>query len=112
MRKSILVPVLSVAAFLLTASAERDEAYRRAQRAVNAKIGFCIHLAVYVIVNIVLVAINLTCSPQYLWFLWPLCGWGIGIFFHGFGVFAFRSGPVMKERMVERETEKLMSRKR
>jgi hypothetical protein len=89
---------------------ERDEARRRARRTVNSKIGFFIHLAVYVVVNIALVAINLTCSPQYLWFFWPLFGWGIGVFFHAF--FAFRSGAAMKERMIERETEKLMSGKK
>ena len=91
---------------------ERDEAYRRARRTVNSKIGFYIHLAVYVVVNIVLVAINLTYSPQYLWFFWPLFGWGIGIFFHGFGAFSFRSGSAVKERMIEREAEKLMAGKR
>jgi len=91
---------------------ERDEARRRAQRTVNYRIGFYIHLAVYVVVNVLLVAINLMCSPQYLWFFWPLCGWGIGIFFHALGVFVFRSGLAVKERMVERETEKLMSGKK
>ena len=91
---------------------ERDDAYRRARRTVDAKIGFYIHLAVYVVVNIVLVAINLTHSPQYLWFLWPLFGWGIGVFFHAAGVFVFRPGSGIKERMVEREAEKLMSGKK
>ena len=91
---------------------EKDEAYRRARRTVDAKIGFYIHLAVYVVVNILLVAINLTHSPQYLWFLWPLFGWGIGIFFHALGVFVFRSGLAVKERMIEREAEKLMSGKK
>lgn len=91
---------------------EKNEAYRRARRTVDAKIGFYIHLGVYVVVNIALVAINLTHSPQYLWFLWPLFGWGIGVFFHALGVFVFRSGLAVKERMVEREAEKLMSDKK
>jgi hypothetical protein len=91
---------------------EKDEAYRRARRTVDAKIGFYIHLAVYVAVNIVLVTINLAHSPQYLWFLWPLFGWGIGVFFHALGVFVFHSGSGIKERMVEREAEKLRSDKR
>jgi hypothetical protein len=91
---------------------ERDDAYRRATRTVNAKIGFYIHLVIYVVVNILLVLINLKYSPQYLWFLWPLFGWGIGIAFHALGIFVFPSGSAVKERMIEREAEKLTSGKR
>jgi uncharacterized membrane protein len=46
------------------------------------KRGFKIHLACYLITNTVFLIANLAFSPEKLWFLWPLLGWGIGIFSH------------------------------
>jgi len=45
--------------------------------------GFRIHLAAYILVNALLIAINLLLTPDRLWFYWPLLGWGIGIIAHG-----------------------------
>lgn len=82
--------------------------YEEATRRVEAKIGFYFHLAVYVGVNLLLMIINLSRSPQYLWFIWPLFGWGIGVFFHGLSVFVFSGRRLerTKERMIEKEISK------
>jgi hypothetical protein len=67
-----------------------DEAYRRAKKRVEELKGFYAHLVIFVAVNALLVLINLWTSPGFLWFLIPLVGWGIGLFFHavfGFGLF-------------------------
>lgn len=87
---------------------ENQEAYRRAKKRVQAKIGFYIHLAVYVGVNILLIIINLATSPQYLWFRWPLLGWSIGLFFHGMSIFVFSGGKFkeIKEKMIEEEMKR------
>jgi hypothetical protein len=87
---------------------EDQQAYEKARKRVEAKIAFYIHLTVYVGVNILLVIINLITSPQYLWFKWPLLGWGIGLFFHGLSTFVFVSGKFgrIKERMIEEEIKK------
>jgi hypothetical protein len=85
---------------------ENQEAYQKAKKRVEAKIAFYIHLAVYVGVNILLLMINLVTSTQYLWFKWPLIGWGIGLFFHALGVFAFTEGSSIKERMIQKEMQK------
>jgi bacteriorhodopsin len=85
---------------------ENQEAYQKAKKRVEAKIGFYIHLAVYVGVNILLIIINLLTSTQELWFKWPLIGWGIGVLFHALGVFAFTERSSIKERMIEKEMEK------
>jgi hypothetical protein len=53
----------------------------------NPRIGFFIHLLVYVLVNALLVAINLSTSTAHLWFKWPLLGWGVGVLLHGLAVF-------------------------
>jgi hypothetical protein len=91
---------------------ENQEAYQRAKKRVEIKIGFYIHLSVYIGVNILLLIINLITSPQVLWFKFPLIGWGIGVFFHGLGVFVFSGGSAIKERMIEKEIEREAQRKR
>lgn len=87
---------------------ENQEAYQSAKKRVQAKIGFYIHLAVYVGVNILLIIINLATSPQYFWFRWPLLGWSIGLFFHGMFIFVFsgRKFKEIKERMIEEEMKR------
>ena len=90
---------------------ENQEAYERAKKRVEAKIGFYIHLSVYIAVNILLIIVNISTSPQYLWFKWPLIGWGIGVFSHGLGVFVFTGGSAIKDQMIEREMKKEASKK-
>jgi hypothetical protein len=87
---------------------ENQETYEKAKKRVEAKIGFYIHLAVYVGVNGLLIVINLTTSPHSLWFKWPLLGWGIGLFFHGISIFVFsgRKFKEIKEKMVEEEMKR------
>jgi hypothetical protein len=85
---------------------ENQEAYQKAKKRVEAKIGFYIHLAVYIVVNIILIIINLRTSPEYIWFKWPLIGWGIGVFFHAMGVFVFTGKSAIKEQMIEKEIKK------
>jgi hypothetical protein len=82
---------------------KHDTAGRRAQRQASAKLGIYIHLIAYIAVNLLLVVVNLSTTPQLLWFLWPLFGWGIGLFAHWFAVFV---GPKLMKRLVERELEK------
>jgi hypothetical protein len=85
---------------------ENQEAYQRAKQRVEAKFGFYIHLAVYLVVNGLLLTINLLTAPGEYWFLWPLLGWGIGLLFHGLGVFVFVDGIGIKVHMIEKEMRK------
>ena len=87
-----------------------QENYQRAKKKVEAKLGFFTHLIVFIIVNAMLIIINLTTSPHELWFKWPLIGWGIGLFFHGLGVFVIGEGSRIKERMIEKEMHKKAQR--
>ena len=48
--------------------------------------GFFYHFWSYVIVNVILIAVNLIFTPDKLWFYWPLLGWGIGLLAHGLAV--------------------------
>jgi hypothetical protein len=89
---------------------EHQEAYEKAKKRAEAKIGFYIHLAVFVGVNLLLIVINLVTAPGHLWFRWPLMGWGIGLFFHGLGVFASFKGDSIKKWMIDKEIETMRKR--
>lgn len=89
---------------------EDREAYQSAKKRVEAKIGFFSHIAVYIVVNCLLIIINISTSPQYLWFKWPLLGWGIGVIFHALGVFVFSGGSAFKERLIREEMKKQASK--
>ncbi|MGH6735431.1 MAG: 2TM domain-containing protein [Methyloceanibacter sp.] len=42
-----------------------------------------IHIAAYVAVVVICAAVNFWLSPDNLWFVWVLLGWGIGVAAHG-----------------------------
>jgi hypothetical protein len=44
------------------------------------------HFAIFLLINGLLLAINLTTSHHRLWFVWPLMCWGIGLALHAFAV--------------------------
>jgi hypothetical protein len=86
-----------------------DQLRQRARRRVNQKMGFYIHLAVYVLVNLGLAAINLASGGQ-RWHLWPLAGWGLGLAIHGIVTFASLRGEGVRERMLDKELARLKQR--
>lgn len=65
------------------------ERYQKAKKQVQEVKGFYSHLASYIVVMIVIVYINLKYTPEILWFIWSMLGWGIGLFFHAMKVFNF-----------------------
>jgi hypothetical protein len=85
---------------------ENPEAYQRAKKRVAAKIGFYRHLTIYIAVCILLIAINLSTSTQYLWVKWPLMGWGIAVLLHALRVFGSSGRPAITEEMITKEMEK------
>lgn len=69
--------------------------------------GFYIHLTAFVVVNALLLFVNLTTSPERLWFYWPLLGWGIGIIAHAVVTFWL---PGVRDKMIDNEIAKRSSR--
>ena len=86
---------------------KNQKTYLRAKKRVEAKIAFYLHLAAYIVVNLLLIVINIATSTDYLWFKWPLLGWGIAIGFHALMTFVFSGGSVIKEKMIEKEMERM-----
>lgn len=64
---------------------ERTKTRKAAQR-VEELTGFYIHFTVFVLVNLLLVAVNWATSPDQWWAQWPLLGWGIGVLAHGLAI--------------------------
>src|SRR5688572_13027498 len=79
-----------------------DEAYEAARQRVEAKIGFFVHAAVYVVINVIFLIIV-------GWdFLWATVFWGLGLAFHGFATF-FKDDPRLrhwKERAIQKELQR------
>ena len=74
--------------------------YLKAKERVETLRGFYIHLTVYVIVNLGLFFINMMTSPETLWFIWPLMGWGIALVLHALRVFVERPGSSWEEKKI------------
>ncbi len=64
-----------------------DEKYRAAKAHVGEIRGFYGHLIIFVIINILLFAINIIQGVHYLWFYWVTIFWGIGLCMHAFSVY-------------------------
>ena len=79
-----------------------QDRYRRAKERVAQLRDFYSHASIYGLVNGVLFTINMLTSPQDLWFVWPLMGWGIGLASHALGVFGVASllGRDWEERKI------------
>ncbi|MCB2020901.1 MAG: 2TM domain-containing protein [Burkholderiaceae bacterium] len=90
----------------MNASTPPDDIEARARRRVGMKMGFYIHLLVYVLVNLGLFAINMARGGEH-WAIWPLAGWGLGLAIHGIVTFLNLSGEGMRERMLKDEIERL-----
>ena len=81
--------------------------YEQAKKRVEAKYGFYVHLSVFLAVNLLLIIINLSNLSEGIWFIYPLGGWGIGLFFHALGVFLIGGkGTMIREKMIEKEMNK------
>ncbi len=61
----------------------------RSQRRFNTsrRRSFWGHLVSYLAVNLFLIVLNLITSPSYFWAIFPLLGWGLGLFFHWWSVY-------------------------
>jgi transcriptional regulator with XRE-family HTH domain len=87
-----------------TIESSADKQEEEAFRYVRKLRGFYLHLFRYVVVVLVLLAINLIVSPQRMWVFWVIGGWGLGIALHAFRVFRpdWLLGPQWERQQVEK----------
>ncbi|GGE38376.1 2TM domain-containing protein [Actibacterium pelagium] len=81
----------------------QEEIYEKARQRAEAKYGFFVHAVVYVAVMLLLLIINLLTSSGYLWFIWPLLGWGLALTIHGARVFLLGDRNAIVDALTERE---------
>ncbi|OCL28059.1 histidine kinase [Orenia metallireducens] len=87
---------------------ENEELYKQAKERVAQLKVFYKHLFTYILVNSGLAILNLTTSPESLWFYWPMLGWGIGLASHSFSVFGF--GKLLGKDWEEKKIRELMNK--
>jgi hypothetical protein len=84
-----------------------DDIDHLARRRAGAKLGWYAHAVFYVLVNAVVFAMSRYGFGERPWSMFPLLGWGLGLALHGVSVFALGSGSSLRERMVQKERERI-----
>ena len=80
-----------------------DKTYIKAQKRAKDKVEFYYHIVTYIAVMTLLTIIYLVSGSGYFWVIWPMMGWGIGLFFHGLKVFVFSENSSFTKNMIDRE---------
>ena len=81
----------------------------RARKRVRARSDFLVHLAIFLVANLGLVALWKLAGGGYPWFLWVLIPWGMGMVGHGLTLLIGPESPV-EERAIKREMTRLRPR--
>jgi len=76
-----------------------------AHRRARAKLGWYAHAAIFVLVNLALIAVS--AAHGRAWAVYPLLGWGVGLLAHAASVWLLAPGGELMGRMVERERARL-----
>jgi hypothetical protein len=84
-----------------------EEIEHLARKRAGAKLGWYIHATIYVLVNLMLFAMSDAGFGTRRWSFFPLVGWGLGLALHGISVFMLGSGSGLRERLVQRERERI-----
>jgi len=84
-----------------------EEIERIARKRAGAKLGWYMHASLYVLVNLFIFAISRYGFGSRPWSVFPLLGWGIGLALHGVAVFVLGAGGGLRERLVQKERERL-----
>ncbi|MES2952627.1 MAG: 2TM domain-containing protein [Pseudomonadota bacterium] len=84
-----------------------EEIDRLARKRAGAKLGWFIHATVFVVVNLVIFSMSKYGFGERSWSIKPFLGWGLGLALHGASVWLLGSGSGLRERMVQKERDRL-----
>ena len=85
-----------------------EELERLAHKRANAKMGWFIHATLYLTVNAFMFLRSEFAYGHARWSVGPVVGWGVGLALHGISVFVLGKGSGLRERMVQKERERLL----
>lgn len=105
-RFMVAIPMLTKQISIMETKQIQNEqdAYYKAKKRVDELKGFYSNLLSYFVVIPFLIFINYQTSWAFQWFWFPMLGWGIGLFFHAFGVFGY--GKSWEERKIQEIMER------
>lgn len=86
-----------------------DDLETLARKRAGARMGWYVHAALYLLVNMALAAVSLATGRH--WAIFPALGWGLGLAMHGFGVWLSLGGGGLHERLLARERERLAAQR-
>ena len=84
-------------------TAEDEELRAQALAALKKKREFRAHVLAYVLVNSMLIVIWAMTGAGFFWPIFPLMGWGVGVFFNAWDVYS--RGP--SEERIRREIQRM-----
>lgn len=84
-----------------------EEIDRLARKRAGAKLGWFFHAAVFAIVNLFIFSMSQYGGGERAWSIKPFLGWGLGLALHGASVWLLGAGGSVRERMVDKERERL-----
>lgn len=84
-----------------------EELEKLARKRAGAKLGWYVHATVFVLVNLLVFSLSDHAFGTRAWSVKPLLGWGLGLGLHGISVWFLGAGSGLRERLVQRERERL-----
>lgn len=84
-----------------------EEIDRIARKRAGSKLGWFVHAAVFTVINMVVFAMSKYGFGDRSWSIIPFLGWGLGLALHGISVWVLGAGGGLRERMVQKERERL-----
>ncbi len=108
---SVSLPILTKKiSFMEPAHAITKDRYLKAQKKVEDLKVFYGNLTSFILINTGLIILNLVTSPRYLWFFYPLLGWGFGVLLHAMSVFNYM--PFLNRDWEEKKIKELMNKEK
>ena len=84
-----------------------DDAYEEARKRVKKKKGFFKELTVFAAVSIGLIVLNLSTSPNDLWFYWAIGPWGLTLLSRGLYMAIVSKSDNWEQREMRKELRSL-----
>ncbi|HEU0137537.1 MAG TPA: 2TM domain-containing protein [Flavobacterium sp.] len=107
---TVSIPILTRQINVMETEKIEEDSYYKIRKRVEDIKGFYSNLGAYVVVIIGLAILNLVTYPKFLWFIFPLVGWGLGVVVHGLTVFNYM--PFLGRDWEEKKIQQLIDKEK